>query len=66
MIIELGDVVRLKCDIPGTSLRVGDIGAVIAIFTEPNTAYEVEFTDTDGATIVQLPLLAEQFSIVDG
>ena len=36
------------------------VGAVIDVYTEPALAYEVEFCDALGRTIVQLALLPEQ------
>ncbi|MBN2488859.1 MAG: DUF4926 domain-containing protein [Methanosarcinaceae archaeon] len=39
------EVVRTKKDIPEEGIKKGDIGAIIAAFTKPNEAYEVEFCD---------------------
>lgn len=58
------DTVRLRHAIPAESLPEGALGAVVAEFTDPEEAYEIEFVDSNGATICQLPLKPDQFDVV--
>jgi hypothetical protein len=60
MNFSLFDVVILANDMPNEGLHAGMKGAVIDIYTEPTTAYEVEFCDDEGRTIALLALSAEQ------
>jgi hypothetical protein len=59
------DVVRLRQAIPSESLPEGAIGTIVAEFTKPNEAYEVEFCDSNGRTINQLALTPDQFDVVN-
>ena len=59
------DVIALNTDLPGDGLRAGDTGTVVHIFHRPRTAYEVEFTDSDGRTVAMVTLAADQFRLVD-
>jgi hypothetical protein len=61
--MELFDVVTLVDDLPADSLLAGSRGTVVHIFSEPDTAYEVEFTDDDGSTIAMVTLKADQFVV---
>jgi Domain of unknown function (DUF4926) len=63
MMFSLFDVVTLTQDLPDEDLRIGMVGAVIDVYTEPVIAYEVEFCDALGRTIGQLALLPEQFRL---
>ena len=58
--LSIFDVVTLIHDILEEGLCAGMAGAVIDVYTEPALAYEVEFCDALGRTIVQLALLPEQ------
>jgi Domain of unknown function (DUF4926) len=58
--LEELDVVALTTDVPEEGLEAGTIGTVVHIFHKPNTAYEVEFVDGDGATIAMATLTADQ------
>lgn len=62
---SLFDVVTLVKDIPELNLKVGMIGAIVNIYTDPREAYEVEFCDEYGRTIEMLALLTEQISKVN-
>lgn len=62
MIFEINDTVVLKVDIPEEGLKAGTVGVVVADFTEPNEAYEVEFCDDEGDMLAQLALLPGQLS----
>ncbi|WP_231653650.1 DUF4926 domain-containing protein [Pseudomonas californiensis] len=61
--MTINDVVRLDVDIPEEGLFVGDIGTVVHECIGPRTAYEIEFTDEHGRTVVQLTLLPSQISL---
>lgn len=65
MIAKTNDLIRLTQNIPSEGLREGDLGVVVAEFTDPNEAYEVEFSDEDGITTAQLALLPHQFVVVE-
>jgi hypothetical protein len=54
------DVVELLVDVPAAQVRRGAIGTVVAVFTAPAVAYEVEFADALGRTVVQLTLKPEE------
>jgi hypothetical protein len=54
------DGVVLGVDLPAHGLKKGMIGTIVHVFTEPKLAYEVEFSDNTGRTVVQLPLLPDQ------
>ncbi|MDX3995097.1 DUF4926 domain-containing protein [Pseudomonas aeruginosa] len=64
MSIEINDVVRLIDNQPSDGLLSGALGVVVAVFSEPREAYEVEFCDEDGCTIAQLALLPSQFEVL--
>lgn len=54
------DTVTLTTDLPEEGLRAGATGTVVHLFHRPYTAYEVEFTDADGATTAMVTLTADQ------
>ena len=58
--MELYDVVQLAVDLPDEGLTSGAIGTIVDIYSSPNVAYEVEFTDDEGRTVAMLALLPEQ------
>jgi hypothetical protein len=58
------DVVTLAADLPADGLHAGDTGTVVHVFHKPYTAYEVEFTDSDGRTIAMVTLTANQFRLL--
>ncbi|MCG8069775.1 MAG: DUF4926 domain-containing protein [Candidatus Thiodiazotropha taylori] len=62
MIFEINDAVVLKADMPEEGLKAGTVGDIVADFTEPNEAYEVEFCDDEGDMLAQLALLPGQLS----
>jgi len=57
MRFELLDCVELLTNRSGEALRCGQAGTVVDVFTRPNEAYEVEFSNGEGRTIAMLPLL---------
>jgi Domain of unknown function (DUF4926) len=48
---KLRDAVKLLQALPDDDLPAGAIGVVVAEFTQPEEAYEVEFCDETGATV---------------
>lgn len=64
MEISLGKTIRLLIDMPENGLRRGTVGVVVAKFTEPMEAYEIEFCDETGATVAELAILPEYFEVV--
>ena len=62
--MNLHDVVRLKMDLPKEELCAGAVGVIVAIYHEPQQAFEVEFCDKDGLTLSTLALLQEQIEKV--
>ena len=54
--IDLNDLVEPAIDLPEHGLGSGSVGTVVHVFHEPRLAYEVEFTDDDGATVAMVPL----------
>ena len=58
------DTVRLLAPLDDEGIGVGGIGVIVAVFDDPDDAYEVEFSDQDGATIAQVLLKDDQFEVV--
>jgi len=58
---QLLDVVALLTDVPEHQLERGHVGTVVEIF---DGAYEVEFSDDDGATYAVLALEAGQVLVL--
>jgi hypothetical protein len=63
---KINDVVCLLDDIPGEGLFRGTLGTIVAAFSEPQEAYEVEFCTESGRTLAQLALDPTQFFVVQG
>jgi hypothetical protein len=57
MKFSLNDTVKLKRDLPAEGLSRGALGVVVAEFTKPEEASEVEFSDENGETVAQIALL---------
>lgn len=64
MRFKINDVVRLLDDQPAEGLLKGALGVVVAEFSDPVEAYEVEFCNEDGDTVVQAALLPIQIELV--
>lgn len=58
------DTVRLLVSLENEGIGAGNIGVIVAVFDDPDEAYEVEFSDQDGATIAQVVLKEAQFEVV--
>ena len=54
------DVVILSAERPQDGLQKGEVGTVVAVFQEPNEAYEVEFVDDQGITKAQVALTPDE------
>lgn len=61
---RVNDTVQLTESVPGESLQAGAVGVVVAEFTDPVEAYEIEFSDERGTTIAQVALLPDQFKVL--
>ena len=58
------DVVRLARERPGDGLPAGATGTIVEVFECPEPAYEVEFLDTDGGFLAEIPVAPEDLSLV--
>lgn len=56
------DVVFLKENLPEAGLIKGQSGVILDVYNSPILAYEVEFSDNDGKTLLCLALSPEQLS----
>ena len=61
---KINDTVRLLDAVPGEHLTKGAIGVIVAEFDEPDEAYEVEFSDSDGSIVAQLALRPDRFLVI--
>ncbi|MBU3057517.1 DUF4926 domain-containing protein [Pseudomonas indica] len=64
MSLEINEVVRLLEDIPSEGICSGSLGVIVAVFSEPEEAYEVEFCNEKGATTAQVALRPSQFEVM--
>lgn len=58
--MKLYDVVELTSDVPEEQLPAGSVGTIVHVFTAPQHAYEVEFTDSDGRTLATVALTPDK------
>lgn len=58
------DTVRLLVPVTEEGVNAGDIGVIVAVFDDPDEAYEIEVCDRDGATVAQVVLKQPQFEVV--
>ncbi|PIF28162.1 uncharacterized protein DUF4926 [Acidovorax sp. 56] len=61
---KINDAVELIDAIPSESLAKGAIGVIVEEFTEPESAYEIEFCDEEGVTVAQIALRPNQFKLM--
>lgn len=54
--IALHQRVRVTRDLPEQRVARGMVGAVIEVFDAPTRAYEIEFVDAAGRTVLQATL----------
>jgi hypothetical protein len=62
--IAIHHVVRVVRDVPEQGVAKGMTGAVIEAFGVPERAYEVEFVDAEGRTVLQATLVEEDLEVV--
>ena len=53
------EVVKTLKDFPENGIKSGEIGTIVAAFTSPNEAYEVEFVNNDGTTKAMFAIIPE-------
>jgi hypothetical protein len=51
--LAMRQVVRVVRDVPEQGVTKGMVGAVVGIFELPQFAFEVEFVDAEGGTVLQ-------------
>ena len=59
---ELFDVVELLVDLPEFNLRAGVQGTIVESYQDNN--YEIDFSNSEGETLVLCTLSAQQFIVV--
>lgn len=62
--MDINDVVELKSELPEQCLKQGMRGVIVAVFDEPEHAFEVEFCNEGGETIAEIALKPEQLKKV--
>jgi len=62
MLIKELDTVALTEDLPAHGLKVGDLGAVVAVYSPE--AYEVEFVTASGKTQAVVTVTAEKIRAI--
>jgi hypothetical protein len=62
--IPLHQTVRVTRDIPEQRVTRGMVGAVIMVFDAPKRAYEIEFVDSEGRTVLQSTLTEDSLEAV--
>lgn len=62
--LALHQVVRVVRDVPEQGVIKGMIGGVVEVFELPQTAFEVEFVDGDGRTLLQATLAEDDLEAV--
>jgi hypothetical protein len=45
---------------PEKNLKIGSIGTIVCLFDNPRETYQVEFTDSEGRTMIELVLLPNE------
>jgi hypothetical protein len=61
--VRLLDVVALTVDLPEHNLRQGQVGTVVEILAH-GSAFEVEFSDSNGRTYKSLGLRPDQIMVL--
>jgi hypothetical protein len=64
MYFKINDLVKLIHNMPSESLTEGTVGVVVAEFSNPDEAYEVEFCNESGETIAQVALSLKEIEKV--
>jgi hypothetical protein len=60
---ELLDVVALTIDLPEYNLLSGQVGTIVELLAD-GTAFEVEFSDSNGQTYESVGLLPQQIMVL--
>ena len=60
---ELDSVKTLR-DFPNDGIKKGEIGTVVATFTKPNEAYEIEFCSDTGETKAMFAILPDDLELL--
>lgn len=60
---EINQTIVLDETLPEYGLIKGMQGVIVSIFYRPNLAYEVEFCDSEGRTIIELALRPSQIKV---
>ena len=55
MMIREHDLIVLDCDLPENSLKEGDVGTIVHVYSG-DAAYEVEFMTLDGESVAIVTL----------
>lgn len=63
MRFKINEVVKLLDARPADGLANGAIGVIVAEFSVPEEAYEIEFCNDAGETIAQIALLPNQIAL---
>ncbi|MFQ3245973.1 MAG: hypothetical protein ACI9SP_002622 [Arenicella sp.] len=63
--MDINDLVVLKCELTEYGLERGMRGVIVAVFEDPESAYEVEFCNECGESIIEVPLKPEQLEKVN-
>lgn len=64
MNVKLFDLVAITLDLPDYNLVQGQVGTVVELLAN-NTAFEVEFSDHNGQTIMSIGLRIDQITLVN-
>jgi hypothetical protein len=56
------EVVKTLVNFPEEGIKKDETGTIVAVFTKPNEAYEVEFVNNDGTTKAMFAILPEQIT----
>jgi hypothetical protein len=64
MKFKVNDTVQLLVDIQQDGLEKNRIGVIVFAHEKPIEAYEVEFCDEHGATVMQILLKPEQIAAI--
>lgn len=62
--MDINDVVVLRIDLPDENLVKGMRGAIVAIFDDPELAYEVEFCNDKGETLAEVALKPDLLEVM--
>ncbi len=61
--MDINDVIVLTVNLPDQNLEKGSVGVIVGLFDAPEEAYEVEYCNESGETIVELALTPDQMVV---